>query len=616
MNHLAGGVRQSYRLNILRYRERIPNIHEFLRYQTTKTSKKKDTQSTHIQESNEYNDLSESLYQRGNIFQNSKFESLTLSDDGSLLQNEINDKNRNNYDDMEESDEHFDEFSEDGLNVDLNYVNNLLKMKEHEESKSDNLEIQKLFHEDNINKNDGNLKQHDKSSEHALKMNPCEDPVIKLTRTNFLKAKYKLDKNKNCEKEYSLDDFYGKVVKDKTKSIDFTFEVPQFPKHVNKENLYEYLKNVNSINLNYDLNNAGKTIHAQMNNLVHNILKLEGILDVNTMHEFLKFYLESRNNKVIFLLLFRFEKMNIIPTKDTLHLLIYESRKIRDKFVRKRIVERYIQMGIKKWEIPTDVVTKTLICISQNSSKKRLSMLKALVNEGLVYKDVKWQICEDYTTIEFSEKNKKFTFDRFSKYLVRKKIIDDSREDKIEAFKIYIKNCVHYRLDGITFRELRKYEELVTKETWILFIEGLLNDGKIWKCIATFNYICKQKKYEKKELAIIAFSLMNRYKAIHKHLARKARMGKLELINESKMSVDDLYSRIMKNIANKVKLRFAFVDEYLSTLLISSDEQMDLIVKEKYKNIILSKKFTDKSKDFDINQIPPQLSLEKGSITF
>jgi hypothetical protein len=414
------------------------------------------------------NDKKSLMFEQDKIFQNSQFRSLKLSEHGSLIQHEDNSNSNNHY-------------------------NNFLGIYDDEELNLDYFQHNTIENQLSNNNKGSFIRSSKPKNINELKR-------IKLINKH---NDYKIE-------ESSLNDFYENIIKIENSLHEYDYKIPEFPKEFNLPILKEYLKRVNLINCNFDIDGNEKLIFFQMKALSNNICKFEGIADNEIMHELIKYFANYRMIRSCFEILDKFEKIGIVPNKDTLHLLIFNLKKISNFKSRNELLKLYLNFAYKRWQISTDITTRILISTILQSSKERLSMEKVLVNEGVDYKYLKWNICEDYINIEL-DKRPKMVFKKFQRFLIKKKIIQETVEDATTAFNIYIKTLAFKNRLGKAIYEISKNGKLSNFQNWYDLIAELIRKNDFWNVLAIINHVQKQRD-EKSFIKIVLLVVQNRSK--------------------------------------------------------------------------------------------------------
>lgn len=416
----------------------------------------------------------------GLLFQSSDFKSLSLSEHGSLIQEDerINTLKKNNFPIMGYM------MEEEELNLDHNY----------------NESLDNQF----PNRRKVNVRNSIRSS---MRKNPNESPQFHMIRNSH---DFKITSS-------SITEFYSKIINTENSIQDYNFELPKFPKDLNALTLKQYLIDVNSIDFSYDSKGYEDIVFYQIRGLIENITKLEGLLNIDIMHEFIKFFSNYSMTNTIFKIINDFEKNGVNPNRDTLHLLILKLSNISNLNSRKDLLKFYIFMGIKKWKISTDLLTQFLIYYIQKPSKKRLSIAKMLSNEGLHTNFLKYPMYEDYISIELDKDNKS-NFEKITKKLLRLKLIDGDT-DKIKLFRIYIKILTQKNRIGNALKEIEKYDKQYnTTECWEIIMNKLVKNREIWNCFAIINIL---KSDTKIDLRKIIFILLHDYRIMYEFFTKQ-----------------------------------------------------------------------------------------------
>jgi hypothetical protein len=329
--------------------------------------------------------------------------------------------------------------------------------------------------------------------------NPTESIQSVLVRRNYTK------KNKSM----SYEDFYGKVLDTQDKIIDFEFQLPPFPSEITEEKILRYLHAVNSIDMRYDIHNHSRRIYLQVINLLQNLHKLEGILDIHILHELIKFLGQySMHNKIIDTIN-KFEAIGVLPNRNTLHLILYQLMVLPNYKAREKLLNFYLKLVILRWNVTTDLVTKALIYDIKKPSRKRLALGKQLINEGFAYEDIKWSICADYIVIELDKTAGMMDFSKFKRFLVKNGNLNDTYYDEIVLFDLYINELVERGLYQIAINEIGKKSRLNLTECWMAIIDRLIERNEYWLSLAVFNLMKRDARRDEIELRRVAASFIN-----------------------------------------------------------------------------------------------------------
>lgn len=310
----------------------------------------------------------------------------------------------------------------------------------------------------------------------ALLKNPNETTLMRRLRRN----KVKMD-SLTIDVEWNR--FIRDIIGNERTVKDYNFELPKFPKRLETGSLKQYLQDINAISFEFDTKGRQQLVFYQMKDLLDNLYKLEGLLDIEILHEFVKFFGNFTDPLRIIKVLKKFELLGILPNKDTLDLMIYKLGMIPNG-QRQYWLQLYLQLGTFELNVKTDLRTRALVCMLENSSKERRAMLKAVINEGFPYDAVKWHYIEDIISLNVSQT--KFDFNLIFSKLVKNKLAYIS--DKLKAFEIYIKLLAYEQHSILSINQILVNPELETSDCWATFIEALILHDKIWEAYAVFNY--------------------------------------------------------------------------------------------------------------------------------
>lgn len=472
-----------------------------------------------------------SIYDR--IFQNSEFQSLTLSKHGSLIQDrdeENEEINKYRTNDLEYHDE------EEELNISFG---SLLK-RQH----SDQREIR-------------SLKQ--KFVKRALSNNPYEMAI-------FTKIREHHDKKIPPS---SFTDFMANVIGSENSIKDYSFKIPEFPTELTTASFKKYLRDVNAIDFNYDLNNYEKIIFFQVFNLSKRLVKFDGIVDIEIMHEFIKFfgkYLMFRN---VFKIIEKFEKMGIVPTRDTLHLLIYQLKGLDSWKVKSGILKTFMLLGLNIWKISPDITTSSIVYQINNPSKKRMGIGKALINEGGDKNGLELSLWEDFFT-ESIHTGHMGSFDLVKLYGIKtlQKLININ-DNNTDIFALYIKVLVRNNHESFAIGEIINYPQYEQPENWRIVITNLIEQNEIWNCFAIVNLV--YTKHKNIDIKMVILPLLNMYYKIYNFFKRQ------DFENHDTMV---LYCCIMKILQELSGVEVENVKKFIDGILIREDAVVDKTVED------------------------------------
>lgn len=324
----------------------------------------------------------------------------------------------------------------------------------------------------------------------AILNNPNETRIMKRIRRNGRKITPESFK-------VSWYDFQQNVICDEKVIKDYDFQPPIFPEEVNLFTLKRFLKSVNSISYEYDTKGYQGLIYHQMKEIKDNLNKFDGMLDIEIMHEFIKFFGNFTEQLQIFKILKKFEFLGILPNKDTLDLIIYKLNMMPQN-QRSFWLELYLQLGTNEWNVVTDLRTRALVCMLLEPSKKRLSTFKALINEGVQYEILKWHYIDDFLSVEVERK--KFNFDKIFSKLIGKDL--GTADDKLKTYQSYIKLLAQKKYSIIAINHVLVNNELETSDCWAALVEALISSDKIWEAYAVFNH-ARDRKIDLKKLVVI-----------------------------------------------------------------------------------------------------------------
>lgn len=310
----------------------------------------------------------------------------------------------------------------------------------------------------------------------ALTKNPNETLLIKRIRQNGVKASAE-----TIQKDWI--NFFQNIISNEKTIRNYNFELPEYPEYLELLSLKQYLQDINSISFDYDTKGRQQIVYNQLTDLLENLYKLDGMLDIDIMHEFIKFFGNFNDQLRIFKILKKFENLGILPNKDTLDLVIYKLNMIPHG-QRKYWLELYLRLGTKEWNVVTDLRTRALVCILKNPSKERLATFKAIMNEGFPYEFLKWQYIEDILFLNVSQR--RFDFDKIFKKMIKEGLA--STFDKLQIFEIFVKQLALNKYSIISINQIILHQELETSDCWATVIETLILNNKIWEAYAVLNY--------------------------------------------------------------------------------------------------------------------------------
>lgn len=478
------------------------------------------------------NDLN--IFQDGGIFQNSEFKSLQLSNDGFLIQHEDNSNLKDNH--------QFGSFAildEEELNINNN-----------------NRDIQ------NRKKNVNEKRKSPFMSNSNLK---CGNKTRNISRNNALKNIKLVNKHNDYKIANSLiHDFFQNVIQNEGSIKDYNYQIPNFPNELNLVNLKNYLKLINTIDYRYSISDNERLIFNQMLELSQNILKFDGLLDNEIMNEFIKYFGNRGMTRKIFKILNQFEKLGILPNRDTLHLLIYKLNKISHFQSRRNLLKLYLQLGIREWKISTDLTTKILITLITPPSKERLSIEKILINEGVDYKLLKWNVCEDYIIFETQTKNTKFK--KFLKYLIKENIIKNTERDKKRAFSTYIRSLANDNSGSRAIFEIGKYKDLESTQNWYDLMIKSIQEKEFWVSLAIMNHMHNRDDLD---ITQVIAPVFQKRREVYEFFT-KQKLKSYSYLNEKneRISLDDkelpqyMYFCLMKTLEKVDGKNFEFADNF------------------------------------------------------
>ena len=418
-----------------------------------------------------FSSLSDRILSRERIFQDSSFQTLRMSDHGSLIQN--NGAGKSFLDDV---------FFSGGYGVDEEELN--VNFRRYESRG-----------------NEKTKRRPTNSIKSAMSRNPNETPLLKLS-SEF--HDYKI-------RESSINEFLESVVGDDNSIATYDFELPTLPSNLDNASFKNYLRLVNSIDFSYDSKGYEKLVFSHMYELVHNILKFEGIVDTEIMHHFIRYFCNYSMIRTVFRVIDKFEKVGITPNRNTLHLLIYKLDKISNPNSRKDLLRLYLIMGVRKWKVSTDLTTKALMYPLEKPSKRRLALAKALRNEGIEHLSMNWEMCRDYVAIELNNKPKT-NFSKMAGHLRKLANIANSNKDMSKVFQIYIDTITHRNKTGIAFHEILAHPHYERTANWETIVLRLLEVNDIWGCFAVINTLVHRKGID---LRRVIFPLLHNYKQLY-----------------------------------------------------------------------------------------------------
>lgn len=422
-----------------------------------------------------FSSLSNQISNQERIFQDSSFQTLSMSDHGSLVQDiqKESGSSKGFLDDV---------FSGGGYSVDEEELNVNFRTYE--------------------SRGNEKTKRHPVNSiKRAMSKNPNERKLLKLASAF---NDYKIA-------ESSIDEFYKCVVGDDNVIATYDFKMPIFPSELDNTSLKKYLKLVNSIDFSYDSKGYERLVFYDMYGLVYNIHKFEGIVDREIMHLFIKYFCNYSMIRTVFRVIDKFEKVGITPNRNTLHILIYKLGKISNLNSRKDLLQLYLIMGMKKWKVSTDLTTRALMYSVEKPSRKRLALAKALRNEGVDHSSMKWEMCRDYVTIEVNSRPKT-SFSRMAGHIKKLANLGNSNEDMCKVFQIYIDTITHRNKTGTAFHEILAHPHYEGVANWETIVRQLLEANDIWGCLAVVNLLANRKGTD---LRRVIFPLLHNYKQLY-----------------------------------------------------------------------------------------------------
>ncbi|KAG0687181.1 hypothetical protein C6P40_002764 [Pichia californica] len=542
--------------------------HTFIRHQTTiphlSTSNLNNTVSKNSglninDKFNEFdlelNDLnSYEIFQNSQdrIFQSSEFRSLSLSKHGSLIQD--------------------DEIQ--------NIQSDKIKFENSLEFLLDEEELNVNFVSDKETYTKKSKKGLNNSFKYAMQQNPGETKQLKKLR---ISQDYKV-------KNSCINEFYQSIIGNEKSIKDFNFSLPQFPIDLNLKTLKYYLIEVNAIDFTYDFNRYENIIYKQMDELLKNINKLDGLIDIEILHQFLKFFSNYPNEWKIFKIITKFEKMGIFPNRNTLHLLIYKLKDIKNTVYKKKILKLYLEIGIEKWKISPDLTTRILIHDCESPSKNRLALAKILINEGVDKSILEWSMYEDYIIIfinnSIEKGNKTQNFEKAIEHLTHLKLIDKKNLEIKRLFKIYIHSLTYMNQESSAINEIltTNKQDLVTTECWDIIIQRLLETKQIWSCFALVNILELKNGIEKRR---IIFKILQNYKIIYDFFTKE---------NIKKYNKSLLFCYIMMILQKKIDIETLPVSELINNILESNGpfkEEIYININKEFQNLKFWKSIDD-----------------------
>lgn len=347
------------------------------------------------------------------------------------------------------------------------------------------------------------------------------------------------------QKASSIDDFKQQVIGDECSVRAFNFSFPVFPVDCDSAGFKTYLRHVNAIDFRYDVYGYEKVVFYQMLECADNIHKLEGLADIDILHEFIKFFSKYSMIRRIFKILEKFDNIGVKPNKDTLHLLIYGLKHISNLKSRQDLVHLYLVLSLQKWKISGDNTTKLLVYTISPPSKDRLSVGRALVNEGIGYDTVKWHFCEDYVELDLTNRVGA-TFRPMVNFLIKSNVIQDSQEDRTTAFRIYVGCLLSRGMFRTAVAEVLGHADVETCHNWADLVEKSIESKRVLEAIGVINHVKNNRRHL--DLQCVLLPVLTHHKAIYAYFTKQKFNAKPVVRCAKDRQQIDVYNIFMKTV--------------------------------------------------------------------